>query len=121
MIRAQTGSLSQSALDSTVPPKVRQLAPRGTEDAYEYIRTTLQMIRPVVVKLYVENHSLTKRVESMESELSAVEGRAEVSHQDMKVTPLTLTQLGQVLGAMGFNDSEMEDNEEKEITTEVEN
>lgn len=109
MIRAQTGKLSQSALDSTAPPKVKPLAPRGTEDAFEYVRTTLQMMRPIIVKLYVENHSLTKRVQSMEAELSVSSGADRETPKSYSNEPLTLTQLSQVLGAMGLCDSEMED------------
>lgn len=121
MIRAETGSLSQSALDSTTPPKVKQLAPRGTEASYEYIRTTLQMIRPVVVKLYVENHALTKKVRQMESELKITHDHEPEKLLDHGSTPLTLDQLGQVLGAMGLCDSELEDlGESSEVDQEKE-
>jgi hypothetical protein len=111
MIRAETGRLSQSALDSTTPPKVRQLAPHGTDEAFEYLRTTLQMMRPVIVKLYVENHSLTKRINAMESELATPGVDNPEFRVESRSAPLMLDQLSSVLGAMGLCDSDLEESE----------
>jgi len=115
MIRAETGHLSQQALDSTTPPKVKQFAPHGTDASFEYLRTTLQMMRPVIVKLYVENHSLTKRINAMESELAASGSSGDTLLSESSSAPLTLDQLGSVLGAMGLCDSELDESETETV------
>jgi len=105
-IRARTGKITQADLDATTPPRVKPIAPRGTEEAYEYIKTTLQLLRPLIVNLYVENKSLTKRVAEMEVELSA--GQASLSSVigEVKPSTMSLSALSTVLGDMGFCDSE---------------
>jgi len=112
LTRVNEGKITDKALKDLTPPPVRTSGPSGATEAVNFIRDTLVSTRQVISSLYMENVSLSKRVDAAESMLSLLSGRELTTFASPATKSMSLDEAGRILGELNLDEDLLEVSDE---------
>lgn len=104
IVRSENGRITQSDLDSCVPPRVRSSTSGGTQELYDYLRAVFIDTRKLITTLHLENVALHRKVTKIEETLSQETGITIEEISTTPTSPLGMAEFSQVLGELGESD-----------------